>query len=92
MTGVVTGLSALARRFPAQSRTNARQFVIVHFTHEGSRWVPLGDRLMSTETEAGLGWEEGRKEILEYGRRLLCGQLDQKRRSLPDVQKTDSFI
>jgi hypothetical protein len=23
--------------------------------------VPLGDRLMSTEAEAGLGWEEGKK-------------------------------
>lgn len=92
MTGIITGLPELARWIPAQSRTNARQFVIVHFTHEGSRWVPLGDRLMSTETEAYLGWEEGRKEILEYGRRLLCGQFDQKRRSRPGVQKTDSLI
>jgi hypothetical protein len=71
MTGVVTELSALARRIPAQSRTNARQFVIVHFTHKGSRWVPLGDRLMSTETEAGLGWEEGRKEILEWAAAIV---------------------
>ena len=71
MTGVVTGLSALARRIPAQSRTTARQFVIVHFTHEGSRWVPLGDRLISTETEAGLGWEEGRMEILEWAAAIV---------------------
>ena len=47
--------------------------------------MSLGDRLMSAETEAGLGWKEGRKEILEYGRRLLCGNLNWKRSSQSDV-------
>ena len=92
MTGVFTGLSELARWIPAQSRTNARQSVIVHFNLRGRDGCPLGDDLVPAGTEAHLGWEEGRKEILEYGRRLLCGKLNWKRSLGSDVQKSGSFI
>ena len=63
MKGVFTGLSELARWILAQSRINVRQSVIVHFTLRGCDECPLGDDLVLAETEAGLGWEEGRKEI-----------------------------
>jgi hypothetical protein len=92
MTGVFIGLFELARWTPAQSRINARQPVIAHFTSRGRDGCSMGDDLVPTGTEAHLGWEEGRREIPEYGRRLLCGKLNWKRSSRSDVQKTDSFI
>ena len=64
MTGVVSGLSALADGSQPQSRLDARQFGVVQFTSGGRDECSLVT-ICQSGTEAGIDWEKGAESKLQ---------------------------